>query len=260
MIDGSDRPGAGPVTWPEVIESIAPVYESDPDFFAELPSRLAASSPPRFAGAELAGFRTEAAALAVLRGPAAVRAHLALVSAALPRVIQEIGARIDEDRLLPAIYTLSYLNVVRCCGGAVPAGAEEAEHRWLPQLADRVHDLREPDRHMLAFAACAAALPSLVPSFADLPVDDEPFVANRTFGFDVPGFAGYLASAIDRGAGYLDVEDAWLDFVHRFPYKLATRSLGWTALLYGARAVYATLGGLPEEDVVSELHRLVTGR
>ena len=258
-VDGGNRPEADPVTWPEVIETIAPLYEADPDFFDELPARLAASSPPGFAGAELAGFRTEAAALAVLRGPAAVDEHIALVSSALPHVIAEIGPRLDDTRVLAAIYALSYLNVVRCCGGPVPPEAEAAEQGWLPQLAERVREVREPDRHMLAFAACAAALPSLVPRFADLPVIDEPFVPNRTFGFDVPGFAGYLASAIDRGGSYQDVEDAWLDFVHRFPYKLATRSLGWTALLYAARAVYATLGGLEEREVALELHRLVGG-
>ena len=50
-VDGGNRPEADPVTWPEVIETIAPLYEADPDFFDELPARLAASSPPGFAGA-----------------------------------------------------------------------------------------------------------------------------------------------------------------------------------------------------------------
>ena len=258
-MDGGQHAEAGPVTWPEVIEQIAPLYESDPDLFDDLPQRLAASSPPRFAGAELGGFRVEAAALAVLRGPAAVENHIALVSSAVPRIIDEIGTRIDGDRILPSIFALSYLNVVRCCGGPVPPGADEAEQGWLPQLAERVREVREPDRHMLALASCAASLPSLVPTFAELPDTDERFVADRTFGFNVPGFAGYLASAIDQGGSYQDIEAAWLEFVHSFPYKLAARTLGWPALLYAARGVYATLGELPENEVAMELHRLVAG-
>src|SRR5205085_1632733 len=130
---------------------------------------------------------------------------------------------------------------------------------WLAQLAERTRELTEPERHALALAACAAARPTLVPPLADLPNVDEPFVANRVFGFNVPAFAGYLATAIDRGGSYQEIEPAWLDFVHRFPYKLAARTLGWPALLWAARAVYATIGELPENEVAGELHRLVSG-
>jgi len=112
---------------------------------------------------------------------------------------------------------------------------------------------------MLAFAACAAARPTLMPRLADLPGLEAPFVPGRVFGFNVPGFAGDLASATEHGGTYQDIEPGWLDFVHSFPFKLDTRVLDWPALLFGARAVYATIGGLPEGEVALELHRLVTG-
>lgn len=35
--------------------------------------------------------------------------------------------------------------------------------------------------------------------------------------------------------------------------------LGWPALVWAARAVYATIGKVPEAEVALELHRLVTG-
>ena len=254
-----ESPAAGPVSWPEVVARIAPLFAKGPGFFAGLPERLASSSPPRYAGSELGGFEVKVAALATLRGPAAATTLFELASPALPRIIAEIGDTIDRNRVVPAVFTLSYCNVVRCCGAPFPLEAEDAEQNWLPQLAERARELTEPERHSLALAACAAARPTLVPPFADLPETGEPFVPNKICGFNVPGFAGYLASAIERGGSYQDVEPAWLDFVHRFPYKLDTRMLDWPALLFAARAVYATLGDLPEGEVALELHRLVTG-
>lgn len=40
--------------------------------------------------------------------------------------------------------------------------------------------------------------------------------------------------------------------------KYEARMLNWPALLWAARAVYATIGGLPVAEVGDELHRLVT--
>jgi hypothetical protein len=253
------RTAAGPVTWPEVVERIAPLFAKGPGFFATLPDRLASSAPPRYAGAELGGFDIKVAALAILRGPAAAAPLFELASPALPRIIAEIGDTVDRNRAVPAVFTLSYGNVLRCCGAPFPPEEDEAEQKWLPLLAGRARELTEPERHTMAFAACAAARPTLVPAFVDLPGLEEPFVPHRVFGFNVPGFAGYLASAIEHGGSYQDVEPAWLDFVHRFPYKLDTRMLDFPALLFAARAVYATIGGLSESEVALELHRLVTG-
>jgi hypothetical protein len=107
-------------------------------------------------------------------------------------------------------------------------------------------------------AACAAGRIDFVPELAGLPALDRDFEAQRVFGLDVSGFTGYLAVAVDRAASYKDIEVAWLDFLHRFPVKLESNELGWPSLLWAARAVYSTLGGLDEREVASELHRLLS--
>jgi len=256
---GSSPGRAGPVTWPEVVAKLGATYENGLGFFDDLAERIAAAKPPRYAAGVLGGFDVTVAALAVLRGCATSAKAFAIAESSIPRILAELRDPIERNSAVPAIHALSYLNTVRCCNGSLPADVADAEQRWLEQLASRSSELTEPERHTLALAACAAARPALVPRFADLRELPDAFIPEQTFGFDLPAFAGYLAAGIDRGATYQDVEPAWLDFVHRFPYKLDTRSLGWPALLFAARAVYATIGGLPEGEVADELHRLVTG-
>jgi hypothetical protein len=253
----SSRP-TGPVTWPEVIAKLAPLHEDGLDFFDDLPENIESATPPRWAGDELSGFDASVAALAVLRGSASVMPQLRRVGPLIPRIVHQLGDRLDADRALAALTTLRYLNVARCCGTPITTEAGAAELHWIPQLADLRGTLGEYERHSVALAACAASLTSLVGPVADTRVP-RTFVAGQSFGFDVAGFTAYLASAIDHGASYQDVDLAWLDFVHRFPYKLDTNVLDWPSLLYAARAVYATIGGLPEGEVADELHRLVTG-
>jgi hypothetical protein len=249
---------AGPVTWPEVIDKLGASHEEGLDFFDDLPERIERAKPPRYAGGRLGGFDSTVAALAILRGPAAVKAQFDRIAPLVPKILEQLGPKLDEDRALSALYTLFYLNVVRCSGGSVSDAARDIEARWIPQLAELREAMSEEERFGLAFAACAASLTSVVGVVADTRVPRS-FSAGQSFEFNVGGFAGYLASAIDHNASYQDIEPAWLDFVHRFPYKLDTESLDWPALLYAARAVYATIGGLPEGEVADELHRLVTG-
>jgi hypothetical protein len=254
----SQAQGSPPLTWPEVIDRIAPVYEEGLFFFDDLPKDIAESVPPQFGGDRLGGFDTTVAALAALRGPARVSTIMAKIAPSLAFVIAQVGPELDRSRCLAAYFTLSYMNAARCCGGVVPEDAADVELVWIEQLAARSRDLPERDRHTAALAACAAGRGDLVPTFADLKALDQSFEPGKTFGFNVPAFAGYLGTAVERGASYQDVELAWLDFVHRFPYKLEANTLSWPALLWAARAVYATLGGLPENEVAAELHKLLT--
>jgi hypothetical protein len=253
----SSRP-AGPVTWPDVIAKLAPLHEDGLDFFDDLPENIQSARPPRWAGDELSGFDASVAALAVLRGPASVIPQLRRIEPLIPHIVEQLGDTLDADRVLGALTTLRYLNIVRCCGAPVATEGRDAESRWIPQLTEARSALGEYERHSLALAACAASLTPVVGLVANTRVP-QTFVPGKSFGFDVPGFIGYLAAAIDHGASYQDVDLAWLDFVHRFPYKLDTNVLDWPTLLYAARAVYATIGGLPEGEVADELHRLVTG-
>jgi hypothetical protein len=253
----SSRP-AGPVTWPDVIAKLAPLHEDGLDFFDDLPENIQSARPPRWAGDELSGFDASVAALAVLRGPASVVPQLNRIQPLIPHIVHQLGDSLDADRALGALTTLRYLNVARCCGAQIPAEARDVESLWIPQLADLRSAFGEYERHFLALAACAGSLTSVVGRIADTRVP-RTFVPGESFAFDVPAFIAYLAAAIDHHASYQDVDLAWLDFVHRFPYKLDTNVLDWPTLLYAARAVYATIGGLPEGEVADELHRLVTG-
>ena len=258
MSSNDHQPAAGPDTWAGLIATTAPVYENGLAMFDDLPRELA-SSAPHYAGRLFAGVDNTVAALAVLRGSASVASLNAKIAPELPGVIRELRAPIDDDRLTPVLHTLSYLNVARCCGVSLPGDVEDAEQDWIGGLAEQANALTEPQRHTMALAACALARPSLVPGFADLPALPEPFTPHETFAFNVPGFAGYLAAAVDRGGTYADVEPAWLDFVHHFPIKLDTRTLKWPALLWAARAVYGLLAGIPDGEIADEVHKLVAG-
>jgi hypothetical protein len=257
-----DRKSGGPTSWPEVVAKFAPLYSAGLDMYDELPQELASSKPPQYAGGRFGGFDTSLAALVALRGPDLVLNALRPIASGLAHAIEEIDQKknpLDRNRARPALYTLNVLNVARCVGATMTRIPVNPEQRWLPQLAELTSNMNERERHTLALASCAAALTTLVPPFADLPITGQPFVPQQTFGFNVTGFCGYLASAIEHGETYQNVEPAWLDFVHRFPFKLDTGMLGWPALLWAARAVYATLGDLPEDEVALELHHLVTG-
>ena len=249
---------AGPVYWPDVVATIAPMFDDCEDFYDDVPGQLAASKPPDYAGGWLSGCNIAAAARAVLRGPSSALPLLQLAMPGLPHVIDELPV-LDKDASLPAYFTLCFVNIARCCGAPCPPQAAGVELAWLPQLAQRAAQLNEVERHTLALATCAAGLAGLAGTFTQVVGLPTGFTPGQTQGFDVPAFAGYIAAALQHGASYQDVEPAWLDFVHRFPYKLDTRMLGWPALLWAARAVYTAVGGLPEGEVAMELHRQVTG-
>lgn len=249
----------GPTSWPELIAEHVPLYREGLETFDDLPQDLATSKPPRYAGGRLGGFHSDLTGLAVMGGPDEAAKALAPIESSLAHVIAEIGGTLERRAPRAALFTLSTLNVARCVGTPVPREAADVEQQWLPQMKPWADKAGEPEQHTLALAACAASLPALVAGFASLPALPARFAPGETHGFNVPAFAGYIAAAIVHGGSYQDVEPAWLDFVHRFPFKLNTEMLSWPALMWAARAVYATIGELPENEVALELHRLVTG-
>ena len=249
-------PEPGPVDWPTVIARNTELYLNNLAIFDDLPAELAESRPPQYAGADLGGADNTLAAIAIMAGPERCMPLFAAVAPQIDHVLDEIGMTIDRSTCIPALYTLSYLNVARCCGAPVSERARDIEREWLPLLAERARDLTDRERHTLSLAACAAPDVTLVTAFVggSLPAT---FVPGESFGFDVPSFARYLASAIDRGGEYLDVEPAWHDFVHRFPYKLDTRMLDWADLMWAGRVVLGTIGDLGEDWIAREIHETV---
>jgi hypothetical protein len=252
-----DAPAGVPVTWPELIAEAAELYAEHLGSYDDLPAAIEKAAPPFYPGDRLGGVANTLAAVATMHAPERCLPTIDTIAPLLPRIVGDLAAGVDAPRRLTALHILSYLSVARCCGSALPDAADGAEPSWLPQLTTHARALRDRHRHTLALAACAAGLPHLVPAFtggADLPGSLDP---GATFGFDVPGFARHLAVALVRGEPYADVEPAWLDFVHRFPYKLAAETLDWSDLMWAARAVMATIGDIPEGEVAAELHALV---
>lgn len=247
-----------PVDWPTLVEKYGPEYEEELVVFDDLVEELSEEASPESAGGALGGFEDACSALAILRGPAIARPVIERIAPAVPRVVVGLSPAPRESGRLAAIYTLAYLNAARCCGVSVGRESESAERLWLPQLAGFRAKLTEEECHTLAIASAAAGLAQAAIDLAGLPRVDA-FAPGVTHAFNVPAFAGYVASAVESGASYDDVEPAWLDFVHRFPYKLATGMLKWPALLWAARAVYATIGRLADDEVATEVHRLVSG-
>jgi hypothetical protein len=180
-----------------------------------------------------------------------------MVAPHLSRAVREVQPPRRESQRLAAYWTLSQLNAAECIGESVETSTASLAAEWMPSLASKANAFVAEERHTLALMACAIGPVSEVRRFAT-DGTRRAFAADRTFGLNVPAFAGYLADAITAQAPYEAIERAWLEFVHNFPVKYEARMLNWPALLWAARAVYATIGGLPVAEVGDELHRLVT--
>lgn len=196
--------------------------------------------------------------LAVVEGAAACLPHLELLDPFAVAVIRELDAGITKDDASLALAVLSYVNVDRCCGVAITEDAALAESRWLRTMASRPEWLSEDERRTAALAAAAAGMSPLVPVLIggrDLPL---PFAPHQTFGFNVQGFARYLASGFERGASAADVEPAWQSFLSAFPHSLAAGSITWPDLLWAGRAVVTHFKGRPAHEVADVIHKSVT--
>lgn len=245
-------------SWTALLDEATKEEVENLEIFDNLAERIRAVRAPGTGGAKLAAADRAVAAVTVLAGRTSATPLLDQVAPVLSDVIQELMPVPGRKQLLAAYWTLSYLNAARCAAAAVPDAATDAERDWLPVLASMGDEFSELERHTLALAACACGHVAIVTSIVDaraLPA----FTPSETFGFNVQGFALYLAAAIEQRASYEDIEMAWLDFVHCFPIKLDTETLDWPALLWAARAVYSTIGGIPVAEVGDELHTLVTG-
>ncbi|BAH40465.1 MAG TPA: hypothetical protein DGD08_04765 [Gemmatimonas aurantiaca] len=249
--DGNDR-----ASWAVLLQEATPEEIENLEFFDDLADRIRAVRAPDTGGANLGAPGRAVAAVTVLSGSATAQVLLDQVAPLLPGVIQELMPVPARQQCLDALWALSYLNAAQCAGSDAPTEQQAAEIAWLPTLVASLGQFSESEQQTIALAAAACRQVSLVPSvfgLAALPT----FTPGATFGFNVQGFALHIAAAIESRAPYEDVEMAWLDFVHGFPIKLDTGTLDWPALLWAARAVYATIGGIPVAEVGDELHALV---
>jgi hypothetical protein len=176
----------------------------------------------------------------------------------MPRAIEEISvAGVGVGRLVATIGLLSYLNVSRCCGVAVPPEAIAIEPLWLEQLVEFKRKLDEEERAALAFAALAVRELALVPVFIGGGALPGRFKPGEVFQFNTQGFVRYLAVALEQNASALDIEPAWRDFVRCFPYKYAAGTLRFVHLMWCARAVMVHFERRAVETVAGALHQMI---
>jgi hypothetical protein len=250
--------GDVPVTWSQLLEvERARLAELLPPIL-DAPARAARIKPPTSASRVLGGPSIILASAAVVLGPASCAPYFKVLLPLLPRVIAELRAELEENTTA-AKNVLSFANAARCCGASLPADAQALEPNWLPRLADQLDDLDELERQTLAFAALAAGRADLGMRYIGGGPLSTQVTPGETFGFDVQRFVRYLATAYVQNVSHADIELAWLDFVHQFPYKLAADTLSWPDLLWAARVVATHFEGIPVGEVAARLHRLVTG-
>lgn len=223
----------------------------------EVAGRLAAVKPPELVAEALATLDEPVARAMILLGPAACLPGIAAVAPYLVRALDEFPKLIRRNRPRLAVWLVSYVNAVRCCGGELPDTAAGLEARWVKRLASQVNKLDEPSLLTLACAAVATGAIDQVPAFtagAPLPT---PFVPGRTFGPDYLGFVRYLAAAVEVSADAPAIEPAWADFVRYFPAKLLAGGTSWSDLTWCARAVAVNFTGEPIATVGQLLHEMV---
>ena len=225
---------------------------------SEVIDQVAAVKPPELVTETLIGLDEPLARAMILLGPAACLPGIAAVAPSLVRALDEFPKLIRRNRPRLAVWLVSYVNAVRCCGGELPDTAAGLEARWVKRLASQVNKLDEPSLLTLACAAVATGAIDQVPAFtagAPLPT---PFVPGRTFGPDYLGFVRYLAAAVEVSADAPAIEPAWADFVRYFPAKLLAGGTSWSDLTWCARAVAVNFTGEPIATVGQLLHDMVT--
>lgn len=225
---------------------------------SEVIGRLAAVKPPELVAEALASLDEPLARAMILLGPAACLPGIAAVAPYLVRALDEFPKLIRRNRPRLAVWLVSYVNAVRCCGGDLPGTAADLEARWVKRLASQVKKLDEPSLLTLACAAVATGAIDQVPAFTASAPIPTPFVPGRTFGPDYQGFVRYLAAAAHASAGASAIEPAWTDYVRYFPAKHAAEATCWSDLTWCARAVAVHFAGEPIATIGQMLHEMVT--
>ncbi|MBI4957584.1 MAG: hypothetical protein HY908_36600 [Myxococcales bacterium] len=230
-----------------VIEALCFVRDSAP-----------AIDPDEPLGGQLWGTVRTLAEGAALLGPGALRIFLAPLAGLAPRVVRELSGRPARHRTEPelCLHLLSFLELCRLGGFALPAGSERAERAALLELGRHGRALDETEHLealLLALAGGALeALPGLV--FGRRPACPAPGTEPL---HDAASFARLLAIAVLTKAPPAEVLPAWRRFVGAFPAAVGPGLLHWGHLVHAATTYYRHLEGRPAADVVPALHALV---
>lgn len=222
------------------------------------PERLKSAPRDSLVAGNFGGFAEVLARAATLRGSESCSLAIKVIRPFLPQAIKEVSGRLDARRASLAVHVLSYINVVKCCGGKLPAEANEVETRLPPRLARKAGELYEPRQRTMAFASLALGETALIDKFI-VSARPETVEPDKTFGPNMPALIGHLAVALEQQAAPEMVAAAWEDFLAEFPMECATETLSWSDLLWCGRAVLVHFQKQPLESVADTLHQLVTG-
>lgn len=250
--------GGVPITWPDLISQHLDAVNMALEMLDDKPQQLAAINPPWPLATLLGGPAETLSEAATIFGPQRCRSRLESVTGFLPRAIEQLSeSDMSASNLGDFVRLLSYLNVTRCCGVAVPAKALTIEPHWLALLSEHRKKLDEDERTKMAFAALAVRELALVPVFISGGPLPQRFKPGEVFQFNVQGFVRYLAVALEQNASAQDIEPAWRDFVRCFPYKYAAGTLRFVHLMWCARAVMVHFERRPVETVADALHQMI---
>jgi hypothetical protein len=232
-----------PVTWSELLAADHELLTEGLDAIRDVPDEIERVTPPWLPSNELGAPSLTVAQTAVVLGPRACRVAIETLMPLIPRVMTDFRDGITNANRVPAQQLLSLFNTAQCCDVAVSSDVTAAEGAWPVGIATHLKFMSDNERTTLAFSALAVGRADLVPSVIAGGDISAAVTPGETFGFNVQGFIRYLAAARQHGASYEAVEPAWLDFVARFPYKLAAGTLDWPDLLYAGRIVLTEIRG-----------------
>jgi hypothetical protein len=205
------------------------------------------------------------AGVGVLHGAAACQDAIAVFAPHIGRAIREAEsefAAIPQEWGLVKYSLLTSINLVKCCGGKVPAEAEGLEGRWLVRQLQQRRNMSHRDRLEAALAAVGSRETQLVPSFLGGGALPSRLRQRQSFGRNVTKFVRYLAVVVASGADVEAIEPAWLEFVDEYPYLYSIQDgpVHWYHLVWSGYIVLSLIGSHPAERVMDDLHALVLDR
>jgi hypothetical protein len=199
---------------------------------------------------------TPIAKASALAGPAKVVPTLRAVLPAIAQTAELLDAS-DPGHTEAIVDAVLFLNLVETHGiDPPPALAANRLTGLLESLPGNTHESDDPLWLSAAFAALSRNRPDLVSRFTGLPlpVSIEP---NQKFEIDLPAFLVSIAAAVEKGADFALIKDAWLNYVSYFPVMLAASEAEWPQLFAAARGVLAYSAGVPSGQIADSLHKLI---
>jgi hypothetical protein len=184
--------------------------------------------------------------------PAPAGKAIATIAPIVEQAIAEEDAELAAGEGLGTFLVplIDLANLVECSARPLAPAARATLTRWLPRFGVSRDDRDASDYWTTGFAALALGDRKLLTRFAP----ERPFVAGKTFEFNLQGLFAHLAAAIAASAKLADVMPAWRDLIANVAPLRGADSVDEGTLLWIARCVFHGVGGAPVETVARSLH------